>query len=544
VETLDVTDFVGLDLRRLPEATTPRALLAAANVHLSRGRGLAARGSFQRVANVDADSKGLYVVNDQLRCALAYPIGAPVPRPPLNITYDLLSDTGGFSGTLTGVADVTSWDTRPYVCAEVPAPSGASRYRHYYIPPTQSAHSGFATNPTATTVDIVGAPPTVGTGSTVWFFGVPGAYLVTNRVGDTFTFAALPTLAVSVAVTLWSPISNRVALPFEPGPAVEAAEGKIYAPNRIERIIQFSSTVNGPTDWTSVGDAGFLPTTQYPGGDQGSTALAVFNRQLVVFYPLSTQVWTVDPDPQRHAFFAHVGGTGTDAPGSVANIHGDLLYLGQGGFASLSAVITTGQPKAGNVLGEPIAKLTSAVPRGTAPKATWSMERQQYVCAVEQEVFVLTYAPNDADLAAVGWGRWELPWPVSDVVEWQGDIYVRRADAPEIWKLLPDGEGHADEVVSWSWKCGFADFGGSGYGKAIRTIDVHARGFFTLSVQTDPTETEAPIDLGTIDVGTGLGGIGKMMVVLTADYLQLAATGAGRMDIDGYAWRYEPGGLL
>lgn len=546
MDNLVVKEFVGLDLRRLPEATSPRALLEAKNIHVSRGQGMAARGPFRRVAVVDAASKGLYVVNDTMRCALAYPVGVPVPRPPIDITYDLLSDTGGFSDTLAEVTDVTTWDARAYLCVGVPAPSGGRRYRHYYPPAVQSVYSGFATLPTATTVTIAGASALVTAGSTVWFFGHVGAYLVTLRVGDVFTFASLPALSATTAVTCWSPVTNRVMLPFEPGPAVEATAGKVWAPNRLTRTIQFSSTQFGPTDWVAVNDAGFLPTTQYPGGDEGSQALAVFNKQLVIFYPASIQVWDVDPDPTNHSFFGLVGGAGTLAPNSVANINGDLLYLSGGVFSSLSAVITTGQPKAGSAYGEAVEVLTRALARDSTVVAVWSSARQQYLCASGNQVFVFTFAPNDGDKTAVGWGRWEAPWPISHIVEWRGNVYVRRSDQPEIWVLEADGTASGpDETVAWSWASGFADFEAGGYGKAIRALDLHARGTFTLAVQSDPTpNADAPIDLGAIDAASKLGGVGKMLVVLTADMLQLRASGTGPMAIDGYTWRFKKGGLL
>lgn len=531
-------NFQGLDLRNIASGGNPLAWREATNVHLTPGKGAEVRDPVKLFAKVAAESHGLYVVNDSLRCALPYPALAsgPVPRFPSGITYDLLvdQDNKGMPAGIEAVESVTAWDNRPYICARVTVPGGV-KFRHYFIPDGQAIFAGSATAQAGNDVTIAGLPAQVGVGATISFFAVTQLFQVTARAGDVVTLSpALPVLASPDAMcTVFWPVKNYVKVPFEPGPAVVTAGEKVFAPDVLGRNVWFCSTEFGPVNWTAVDDAGFLPTSRQVDGDQPIRGLGVYRGQLTVFFETVAQTWTVDADPANMAFNENVGGAGTLYPDSVANVSGDLFYFSNGAFRSLDAQVLTGQPKEGDI-GAPIRELT-AVQDPDAVSAWWSAWRQQYICAFDNIVYIFTFSPASQ---TYGWGRWVLPWPVSALVEWRGRLFVRRADQPEVWVFDPD----AANMVEWSLSFNFSDLGNAGTVKMTRFFEAHQEGTATFSLGLDPDDDTAVEEMATVTGDTGSSG--RVTIMAMAESFQPIFRGFGYWRLDEFRIRFQQGGLL
>ncbi len=538
MKSLEFKDFLGIDVRNLPEASDPRSLRSAKNIELTTGKSLVSRDQFRLYARVSSASRGLYVVNDLLRCALPYPaFSMAMPRPPVDLIYDILADTNNqpHIADVENVESVAAWDNRPYLCVRVNTPGG-TRYRHYFIPGIQVAGSGFVTVQVGDVLTMPGLAANIGIGATVWLLSIPTSFQIIARAGDDVTLSpAVPVLVLDKAYSVWWPIRNQVAVPFEPGPPVLTAAEKVWAADVAGRNVWFSSTENGPTDWTALDDAGFLPTSRHVDGDQPIRGLGIFRTQLAVFFDSVSQIWTIDPDPVNMAIEGSIGGAGTQFPGTVENVMGDLYYFSNGGFRSMSAVITTGQQKDGDI-GAKIQALTDALDP-TNVSAVWSPRRQQYICVLDDKAFVFTNSP---DSGTFGWGSWDLPWPVASIVEWRNRIYVRRADEPEIYVL--DASFTDEEDYSWFAKFNFSDGEVSNYLKHYKLIDVHSRGEYTITYGFNPEDETDVAEMGAIDGSTPLAG--KVAANCMAILLQTQFSGNGPWQLGAFTHRFDRGNLV
>lgn len=531
-QPVEFKNFVGLDLRSLPNASAPGTLRECVNAHVTLGLELQSAPQPKLLAKVSDDSLGLYVVNNTLRCALQYPeLGVDtVPNSPVNIVYDVLVDVTGQGVTLPAVqvASVAAWDNRPYLCVEVDATVGP-KWRHYYISAAQAQGAGTVTAQAGDDLTIPGIDASVDVGATIAVFGsTAGPFRVTARLGDVFTVTPSPPVyTLPKAVVVWWPTRNRVNLPFEPGPAVATVAQKVVADDIKTRNTWYSSTVNGPTDWTALNDAGFIPSANHADGDQPIRGYGTYRGMLAIMYESVVQLWNMDPDPALITFEENVGGAGTTFPKSVDNVAGDLFYFSSGAFHRLDAAVLTGQPKDGDI-GAPIqAETTALTPTNVC--AVWSPRLQTYLCAIDGVVYVLLWSPTTG---RAGWGRWELPWAVTDLVEWDQRIVVRRADAAEVWYL--DEDNNPD--VSWRVQFNFVDCGTSKT-KRFSFADVRQTGECTATFGFDPDDATDTQEMFTLEGSTQ--NKGRVPVPCVTESLQVTFAGTGAWKLGSFGFLYD-----
>lgn len=115
------------------------------------------------------------------------------------------------------------------------------------------------------------------------------------------------------------------------------ATGRVYAISDDGQSIRFCKVAD-PTDWTTPGNAGFLPISQHFGSGQKAYGLGLYQGKLAVFTDQSIQLWTIDPDPTAMALDRVVDGVGTRHHKSIVSLYGDLLFLSESGFRSLTTL--------------------------------------------------------------------------------------------------------------------------------------------------------------------------------------------------------------
>lgn len=543
---MDITKFNGLDLRRLPETWGGSArLIDGTNVRIMPGNSIQSRPQLRLHATVDASTFGLYAVGAELRTA--YPQGAgAVPRPPNGVQYDVFSDTllpaggvDGTNGTAVELANASVWEGRPYlVIGRQPTalPGDNVKYEHHFMPASPLIPVPCTVvNPTTLTVTGP-VPPGVQTGSTLYFTS-PGDTLP-HRVtlsGSTLTLGTATALTGAVVCMIRPYGGTRVSTPFAPGRALTLVGTKFFASDIDTNNVPFSSTVNGPTDWTNPGDAGALPTSVHIGGNQRVQGHGVFNGQLVVLYDESMQVWKVGADPALHALVGNVGGAGTRMPRSIVNVMGDVLYFSNGGFHSVSSVVTTGQLKADDI-GIMIRKLTDRLdPRTQTILAGWSEALSCYYAIVGQTVYVYTLSPSSQTR---DWTTWTLPWEVSDTAEVNGQLYVRRAGTGEVYVF---DDAYTGEVgFAWSATTNFLDGSEDAATRVPNAVmRVKKWGHFRAN-QEGEALWQAVLDPNnlagsTADLGTVVGSFtdaGLVYIGLNANRLAFRMSGTGYWNID------------
>jgi hypothetical protein len=537
--------FTGLDLRRTPEAVDPIAFRVANNIDLTTGGGFKARDQLRLYVTVDSASVGLYVIGNDLHVALPYRTATAIPRPLLpDLVYDLIGDsaTAAYSGTGARVAAAASWHGQPYLCIEKNAPgstTGAKAYEHHFIPlqPATLFFSATA-NGTTTLASVTPDPSTLGiiAGATVWVYGNTTAYRVVSvGAGSMVLTATVPTGAVNGAVM--SPKDTRVGLPFTPGAALFLAAEKVWANEQFTGDTWFCSSVNGPSDWAAEADAGFLPTSVHSGGDQKLHGYGLFNGKLAIFYETTVQQWTIDPDPANHELYGVTGGAGTQQPGSIANVMGDLVYFAQGGFRSLKAVVTTGQIHDGDVGAriQPETRLLdfAQLPR---PLSLWSPSRAQYLCALGTTVYVFTASPTSG---VVGWTKYTLPWALDAMVELEGKVYVRPTGVAEIHVFDPA----ATTESGFSWTAQFAYYDGEDHTipKFWRVFDYAADGAAALSYLIDPAAPAQVVNGPAIN--TTLFGRARTFPMVISNHVATVFSGTQPFSCDRFTYWFDLGNL-
>lgn len=262
---------------------------------------------------------------------------------------------------------------------------------------------------------------------------------------------------------------------------------KIFAVGAgIGDVVRYCKT-GAPRDWTTVNDAGFLPTGLNSRGDRSTNALGTYQKKLVALSKDGAQVWAVDPDPTLMKLDDAVENVGTSFPRTVANVAGDLHFLSDYGFRSITTLQLTSNLADVDV-GSPIDSLVrpeTKVP-GVAPKSFYFYGTGQYICAIGNRIFVYSIS-RTAKIAA--WSEYFLAVPVDAFAELGQELYIRSGDS--VYKLDP--ESFADDGTQFEVliELPYMDFKKPGAEKQITGVDVVIEGTAEFSVGFDVRDPDA-----------------------------------------------------
>ncbi len=289
-----------------------------------------------------------------------------------------------------------------------------------------------------------------------------------------------------------------LACPDTPG--VVKLASKIFAVNG--DTVRYCKTGN-PRDWSAANDAGFLPTGLNSRGDRGANALGVYQNNLIVLSKDGAQVWKVDPDPAAMGLQDIVENVGTSYPRTVANVSGDLYFLSDYGFRSITTLQLTNN-LADLDVGSPIDTLVRARIKagGFTPKAFYFYGTGQYVCAMGNELFVYSIS-RTAKIAA--WSHYFLPATADAFAELGQTLYIRCGD--DVFKLDPDvhaDQGQPYEVVI---QLPYMDLKKPGRKKRIFGADLVMEGRCEFSVGFDVRDATAFTDPVRVKGNTRGGGM-------------------------------------
>jgi hypothetical protein len=215
--------------------------------------------------------------------------------------------------------------------------------------------------------------------------------------------------------------------------AVLKLASKVFAVSQDGATVKYCKT-GAPRDWTTANDAGFLPTGLNARGDRSTNALGVYQSKLVALARDGAQVWTVDPDPTKMALDDMVENVGSSFPRSLATVAGDLYFLSDFGFRSITTLQLVS--KLADVdIGSPIDKLVRLKVRNlpAPPRSVYYYGSGQYMCFIGDEVFVYSVS-RTAKVAA--WSRYVMPFAIDAVAELQGVLYLRSGD--NVYKFAED----------------------------------------------------------------------------------------------------------
>lgn len=269
-------------------------------------------------------------------------------------------------------------------------------------------------------------------------------------------------------------------------------QSKVYAGNG--DTVRYSAT-GLPRDWTSVSDAGFIAVGIQATGSATVTALGQFKRELAVFFVDSTQVWTADPNPALITIRSNVENIGTRYSKSPSAISGDLIFLSDSGFKSVSVIVLTDNLQ-DNDVGSPIDPLVSEEVLTTDdPVSVYYPELGQYWCVNGSNVYVYTIS-RSSRIAA--WSRYTLPFAPDNVVNLNGVLYLRRGDT--VYKMNKKLTNDYGSVPLVTIELPMLDCRSPGHLKQFWGMDIAMTGTANISFKfdsRDDTLVTSPIAIGS-----------------------------------------------
>lgn len=236
------------------------------------------------------------------------------------------------------------------------------------------------------------------------------------------------------------PVNTLILLGFVPGNSITKLETKFWVPAPNEGTIRFDSTL-GPDNWDEPDDAGFIPVLTHLSGSRDVLTTNHYRSRLAVFFRDAVQLWQVNADPERILLEQVLNGPGAFLAGAVANVQGDVVYLSDGGFRTLSTATVTGEADAGDI-GKEIKSLTDLIGTSTPAVTLWSEARSQFICCIGTTAYVLTWIAVER---RVDWTTWTLPVAIEYLVELDRVLYARSGDV--LYKFTDGGATDAGGVT-------------------------------------------------------------------------------------------------
>lgn len=284
--------------------------------------------------------------------------------------------------------------------------------------------------------------------------------------------------------------------------AVQKAASKLFAVGADGTTVRYCKT-SGPRDWTLAGDAGFLPTGLNATGDRKANALGLYQKKLVVLARDGAQVWTVDPDPTRMMLDDNVENVGTSYPNSLATVGGDLFFLSDFGFRSITTNRLIDKREDVDV-GSPIDDIVRAQLKNVwaPPVSRYYYGSGQYLCSIGTTMYVYSLS-RTSKVAA--WSRYVLPVAVDAMAELAGVLYIRTGD--DVYKF--DAAVYADDGTNYTVdiQMPYLDFKTPGVMKRIYAVDLVMEGECDFSIGWDARDENATTDTVRIVGNTRGGGL-------------------------------------
>jgi len=335
--------------------------------------------------------------------------------------------------------------------------------------------------------------------------------------------SVLDTLSVNqnlswVAVTPQVVDPNDSTLPPQ-SPYVMIASSKIFVANT--DIVNFCATTN-PLDWTSEGDAGFLPTGLQTYGGNPFQAIGLYRSNGVFFNSQGMQMWQLDEDPANMALLEAIP-IGSTRQRALAPVNNDLFFLAAQGVRTMGISAGSGNLQAGDV-GMPIDPLVlAAVAYADANSlpciGSYFPSAGQYWLGIPNFAAAAgTYVSPPTDgvgtttifvytMSRVGevgaWSRYVIPVVMQDFAQFGDDLYIRALDSHSnqiALKVVPDGVADLQSgatattftsIVQWPW----LDDGQPGQTKQLGGVDftvtLGSAGTYTFQVGYDQSDTTA-----------------------------------------------------
>lgn len=286
--------------------------------------------------------------------------------------------------------------------------------------------------------------------------------------------------------------------------SLQRAASKMFA---VDGDTTAYSATGDPEDWTTVNDAGFLPTGIQAKGSETAVGLGRYKDLLVVFAEDNIQTWNVDSDPARMSLDEIIPNMGTVYPHSIGNVAGDVYFLSSMdvGYRSISTMELT--QNLGDIdVGGPIDAFIRAETAPTnEPFAVWYQGEGQYWCFRDNVADIYTFSRTSKISA---WSYYVFPFNVDYACELNGELYLRSGD--DVYKV--DKDAYQDDynggtVIDVEVEMNFQSMKKPGQEKLIIGADIVCVGSTTIDFRYDPDDTSLLSESVTVSSDTRRDGL-------------------------------------
>lgn len=367
----------------------------------------------------------------------------------------------------------------------------------------------------------------------------PGANQITWTCRATNASGAVePVWPLTLGVTIndgglqWRTVSTNVSDVNCPQTRqVIKQQSKIYAKGT--EVVRFCAT-NAPRDWTSVSDAGFLATGIQAQGSTDVTALGQFSRtKMVVFTIDGIQVWNVDPNPALNSLDNIIPNIGTRYAKSPLGFSGDIFFLSESGFRSLTVSQLTDNFNDVDIGSSIDSLIKDSILVNDDPQSIFYSGLGQFWSINKTDIWVYSFS-RTSKLSA--WSRFNINVIADSHAVLNGELYIRNGNDV----FIVDRKVFSDDgmVPTVTVEFPFLDFKAPGVLKQLFAVDSIGAGNATLQlkylimVNNVPTEfitSPVPIILGNTTIPGPLTPI-ELCATAVAPVIKHAANEDFRLD--------------
>lgn len=410
----------GLDVRPDFAISKANILRVLTNGYVTTGRKIKKRPCLSFVATLEAGTVGLKASGTKLRTF--YGDAATITH--ANTLFQATRVPHVTTGAApTKIQYCDQFNALPYVVAEY----GDGTFRHHYLD-----DPGVWVTATAYGVGVFRRPVTAN----------GFRYEVTAIAGTGTSGGVEPTWPTTIGATVidnaganqitWTCRTFSVTDVNCPHTkAVTKRQQKMYAQGATPNLGNVSYCKTGDArDWTAASDAGFLPAGLQATGSDQVTGLGQFQKSLVVFFSDSSQVWSVSSNPSANLLTGTVENVGTNFARASRALAGDLFFLSQSGFRSMSLVSITENLQDSDV-GNPIDDLVvPSVAASDDPISVYYPKLGTWLCFNGITAWAYSFSKT-AKLSA--WGKWTFPFAIDDATVLNQELYVRSGN--DVYKV-------------------------------------------------------------------------------------------------------------
>jgi len=577
-----IEDFQrGLDLRKSAVTAPAGSLRKLKNANLTPGGEIEKAKDWVPFATVGSLTRGLYAGRNQLevyvseKSATIWPGGTP---PWVGVSEVQLNPVRGLQfPELVRILSADRFNGRPYIVAEfddgnvhhyydgarvtawdstMPDQIGGNDLLHQELARACREHASFvqvygsddkivlvapepnkAIGVTATilegtqTVGATAAHTNTGTDPEIWNISINGTY-------DKETLCQLEITYDGQSATFV--VSARAAATPR---FIQTFGDKVYgAVGPVLYFTGFTGTPEAPdpTAWTGATGSGFINVSTQSAGAQEIRALSAYQTNLAVFSDYNTQIWSMDPDPDKNVRVQTLDNVGALSAPSVKSFgEVDLFFLSATGVRSLRARDSSnvaGAQDVGSPVDEKVAALLAAA-GGDAQQAPAAVNPRsgQYLLAFDDEVLVFSHFPG---AKVSGWSSYVVPGDVEAFANMFGRLFMRSGDTIYVYGGLDNDQYPSD--VETEVQTPFLSAGSPATQKTLLGLDIGCEGSWTVYLHPDPSNPDLYELLGTVE-GTTYGFQPRFAIngQTTHFSLRFVHQGAGYARLSNVAVHYQ-----